>query len=126
MEKQKKLSNLKFGTRPRETYHFNPPIQIKGDWMVGIMSLEENNSFFNINHTNNKFELYTDNFDEFSFEDSKDELEEILNNSDITPQHLQHEVKGPRIIIAYKKLRLEKSSTDGYVILFLGYARSPF
>ena len=26
--------------KPRETFHFNPPIQIKGDWMVGLTSVE--------------------------------------------------------------------------------------
>ena len=70
-------------------------------------------------------ELYTDNFDEFSFEESKDELEEILSISDMTPQHLQHEKIGPRIFEAYKKLGLGKLSTDGYVILLMGYAKSP-
>ena len=33
---------------------------------------------------NNIFELYTDSFDEFSSEEMKDELEEILILSDIT------------------------------------------
>ena len=33
---------------------------------------------------------------------------------------------GPRIIKAYKKLESDKSSTDGYLILLLGHARSPF
>ena len=65
-------------TKPRETFHFNPPIQIKRDWMIGLTDLEVYNSIFNINTTNNKFELYTDNFDDFSFEKIKDELEEIL------------------------------------------------
>ena len=32
----------------------------------------------------------------------------------------------PRIIGAYNKLRLEKSSTDDYIMLLMGYARSPF
>ena len=56
----------------------------------------------------------------------KDELEEILNISDITPNHLQHEKIGPGIIQAYKKLGSEKSSTDGYIIKLMGYGRSPF
>ena len=34
--------------------------------------------------------------------------------------------KGPRIIKPYEKLRLEKSSTDGYLLLLMGYTRSPF
>ena len=58
----------------------------------------------------------------------KDELEEIHDISDITPSDLQHETIGPRNIHAYKKLRSEKSSTDGYVIILLDlqYARSPY
>ena len=60
-----------------------------------------------------------------SFETFKDEAEEILNASDIIPSPLQHETNRPPIIEAYKKLRLEKSSTDGYIILLMGYARSP-
>ena len=34
--------------------------------------------------------------------------------------------KAPRIIEAYKNLRSEKSSTDGYIKILIGYARSPF
>ena len=26
--------------KPRETFHFNPPIQFKGDWMIGLTDLE--------------------------------------------------------------------------------------
>ena len=80
-------------TKPRETFYFNPPIQVEGSWMIGLLSLEVYNSIFNINTTNIKFELYTDNFDEFSIEELKDELEEIHNISDIAPYHLQREKK---------------------------------
>ena len=45
-----------------------------------------------MNHTNNKFELYTHTFDEFSFEKLKDEFEEILDISNITDGHLQEEI----------------------------------
>ena len=92
--------------------------------MVGLISLEVYNSIFNITK-NNEFELYTDNFGEFFFSELKGGLDEILNISDITPYHLQHEILGPRIIEAYRKIKLEKSSTDGYIILLMGYARSP-
>ena len=34
--------------KPRETFHFKPPIQIKGDWMIGLTDLEVYNSIFNI------------------------------------------------------------------------------
>ena len=112
--------------KPRETFLFNPPIQIKGDWMIGLIDLEVYNSIFNITKENNKFELYTDTFDEFSFTELKDELEEFLDIPSITDEHLHHETIAPRIIEAYKKLRLQKSSTDGYIILLMYYARSPF
>ena len=38
-------------TKPRETFYFNLPIQIKGDWMIGLLGLEDYSSFFNINTT---------------------------------------------------------------------------
>ena len=25
--------------KPRETFHFNPPIKIRGDWMLGLTTL---------------------------------------------------------------------------------------
>ena len=83
--------------KPRETFHFKPPIQIKGNWMVGLTNLQVHN-FFNINHTNNKFELFTDTFDEFSFDELKDEVDEILNIPIITDCHLEDETIGPRLI----------------------------
>ena len=70
--------------KPRETFHFNPPIHIKGDWMLGLTDLEVYNSIFKITKEINNFELYKDTFDEFSFEELKEELEEILNIPNIT------------------------------------------
>ena len=35
-------------TKSRETFHFNPPIQVKEDWMLGLVDLEVYNSIFNI------------------------------------------------------------------------------
>ena len=43
--------------KPRETFHFKPPIQVKGDWMIGLVDLEVYNSIYNITEENNKFEL---------------------------------------------------------------------
>ena len=111
--------------KPRETFRFNPHIQIEQDWLVGLLSLEVFNSIFNIKTTNNKLELYTDKFDELSFTELKDELEEIPSISDITPYHLQHEKTGPPIFETYRKLRLEESSTDGKFIIFMSYLWSP-
>ena len=112
--------------KSREIFHFSPPIQTKGNWMLGLIDLEVYNSIFNITEENNKFELYTDTFDEFSFAELKDELEEILNIPEITDDHLEDETLAPRIIETYRKLRLDKSSHDGYIILLTGYANSSF
>ena len=43
--------------KPRETFNFNPPIQIKEDYMIGLINLEVYNSIFNITEEN-KFELH--------------------------------------------------------------------
>ncbi len=51
---------------------------------------------------------------------------ETLRISDITAKLLQHQKIRPRIIEAYRIIRLEKSSTDAYIIILMGYARSPF
>ena len=90
--------------KPRKTFHFNPPIEMKGDWMFGLSSLEIYNSIFNKNTINSIFEIYLDKFDEFSIEESKDELEKILSISDITAYHLQQETLGPRITQACRKV----------------------
>ena len=46
--------------KPRETFPFNPPIPIKGDWMLGLTDLEVYKSIFNITKETKKFKLYTD------------------------------------------------------------------
>ena len=110
----------------RETFSFKPPFSIERSWMIGLASWELYNSVFDINKTNNKFELYTDTFDVFSFEELKDEVEEILNFSHIKDGHLQDETIGPRIISTYKRLETEKRMADGFIILLMDYARSRF
>ena len=76
-------------SKPREKFHFNPPIQIKGDWMLGFISLEVYNSTFNIAEKTNQFELYTDPFDsDFPFIELKDKVAEVLGLSDITIENL--------------------------------------
>ena len=87
--------------KPREFIHFTPPTHVIGDWMLGLTDLKVYNSVFNITKENNKFELYTDTFDEFSFEQSKDELEEILKIPNSTDNHLADEITGPRVTQAY-------------------------
>ena len=84
-------------TEPRKTFHFTPPIQTKGDKMLGLIDLEVYNSIFNITKENNKFELYTDTFYEFSYSELEDEVEEILGIPNITDDHLEDDTLGPQI-----------------------------
>ena len=44
--------------KPRKTFHFNPTIQIIGDWMIGLTDLEVYSSIFTILEENNNFKLY--------------------------------------------------------------------
>ena len=112
--------------KPRETFHFKPPIHVKGDWMIGLTDLEVYNSIFNKTEKNNKLEIFRDTSTKFGFLELGDELEEILNISHLSQQHLQDEIIGPRIIDEYYKLSHEKQNSDGYMILLLGYSRSLF
>ena len=94
--------------------------------MIGLTDLEVYNSIFNITEENNKFDIYRDMSDKFGFLELKDEIEEILDKSHITDDHLNDEILGPRIIAEFIKLSTEKENTDGYMMILLAYAKSPF
>ena len=113
-------------SKPREIFQFTRSLEIKEDWMLGLVDLEVYNSIFNITEQNNKFEIYRDMSEKFGFLKLKDEIEETLNSSNITNEHLNDEILGPRIINEFIKLSNEKKNKDGYMILLLGYARSLF
>ena len=100
-------------TKPKKTLHFKPPISIEGSWMIGSTSLEVYNSIFNIPERNNKFEIYSDTSTKFGFLELKEELQEILNIPHTTPEHLQDDEIGPRIIDEFLKLSHEKKNGDG-------------
>ena len=113
--------------KPRETFYFNPPIQIEGDWMIGLTRLNVYNSIKNITEKSKKFEQYTDSFDnDISFTELKDKVAEVLGLSDISTEHLEHEIYGPKIIKTYRKISTEKSQTDGYYIFLINYMHSSF
>ena len=112
--------------KPRETFRFKSPIQVKGDWMLGLVNLEVYNSIFNITEKNNKVEIYRDISNKFGLLELKNRLEEILNIPHITTEHLDDEILGPRIIDEYIKLTIEEKNRDGYMILLLGYSASSF
>ena len=64
--------------KSREIFLFKPPIPIESSYVIGLTSLEVYNSIFNINTKNNKFELYTDTFDEFHLRNQKKNLKKAL------------------------------------------------
>ena len=112
-------------TKPTETFHFKPSIQVKENWMLGLVNLEVYKSTLNITE-NNKFETYRDTPTKFQFLYLKDELEEILNIPHITREHLLDDETASRIIDEYHKLSHEKKNSDGYTISLLNYSRSQF
>ena len=69
-------------TKPGETFHFNPPIQVKEDWMFGLIDLEVYNSIFNITEQNTKFKLYKfpdEKAGGISYTKVRDEIEKDLD-----------------------------------------------
>ena len=102
-------------TKPRETFHFNPPIQVKEDWMLGMIGLEVYNSIFNITEENNKFQLYKfpdEKAGGVTYEKVRDEIERDLDISDITATDLQDDIIGPIIIKEYRE-QVTKRMNDG-------------
>ena len=93
-------------TKPKETFHFKPPISIEGSWMIGSTDLEVYNSIFNVTEEINKFELYKlieAKIGGISYIKVRDEIERDLDISDITDADLQDDLIGPIIIEEYKK-----------------------
>ena len=93
-------------TKTRETFHFNPQIQVEEDWLLGLVDLEMYNSTFNITEENNEFELYKflgEKIGSISYEKVEDELERGLVISDITAADLQNEIIAPIILKEYRE-----------------------
>ena len=79
-------------TKSRETFHFDPVVEVKEDWMIGLINLEVYNSSFIITEENNKCEPQTYLFDnEFSFTKLKDKGAKMLGISDISIEDLEPE-----------------------------------
>ena len=91
--------------KPREIFHFKPPIPIEGSWMIGLTDLEVYNSIFNITEQNNNFELYkfpAEKSGGVTYEKVRAEIEKDLDIEDITAEDLQDDLKGPINIEEYK------------------------
>ena len=99
----------------RETFHFKPPIQVKGDWMIGLTDLGVYSSIFNITKENNKFKLYKSPDEKvggISYTKVRGEIEKDLGVTDITATDLQDDIIG-QIIIKEDKGQVSKRMEDG-------------
>ena len=114
--------------KPRETFHFKPPIQIKGDWMIGLTDLEVYNSIHNITPENNKFDVYKFPVEKFgvAYEKLRDEIVKDLDISDITDADLQDDIIAPIIIEKYKELVSKRMNDEQYMSILLSYSGSVF
>ena len=114
--------------KPSETFHFKPPIQIKGDWMIGLTDLEVYNSIFNITEENNKFELskFPDEKAVWTYEEVRAEIEKDLDIEDITAEDLQDEITGPIIIKEYNERVTKRMYDEQYMNILAFYNRSVF
>ena len=93
-------------TKPKETFHFNPPIPIRNTWMLRLTSLEVYNSLFNITEENNKFELCkypNSRSGGVSYEKVRDEIERDLNVSNIATTDIQDDIRGPSVFGEYRE-----------------------
>ena len=93
-------------TKPRETFHFNPPIEVKEDWMIGLPDLEVYNSVFNLTEEINELQLYKfpdEKAGGVSYEILRDEIEKHLDISETTDTDFQDDIIGPIIIEEYKE-----------------------
>ena len=115
--------------KSKQTFHFKPPIQVKGDWMIGLTKLEVYNSIFNITEENDKFQLYKfpdEKSGGISYSKVEDEIERLLDISDITDIDLQDDIIAPTIIEEYKKQVTKRMEDGGYMNILARYTNSVF
>ena len=115
--------------KPRETFHFRPPIMVKGDWMIGLTDLEVYNSIFNITDENNNFKLYKFSDEKsggVTYEKVRDEIEKDLEIEDITDTDLQDDIIGPIIIEEYKEQVTKRMNDEQYMNILSIYTGSVF
>ena len=127
---RKAEETLEFKTKePREKFHFKPPIQVKGDWMIGLTDLEVYNSIFNITEENNKFQLYKFPDEKavgVTYEKVRDEIEKDLDIEDITAEDLQDDIIGPIIIEEYNEQVTKRMNDEQYMNILAIYTSSVF
>ena len=116
-------------TKSRETFHFNSPIQVKEDWMLGLVDLEVYNSIFNITEKNNKFDLYKfpdEKVGGVTYEKVRAEIEKDLDIEDITAEDSQDDIIGPIIIEEYEEQVTRRMNDEQYMKTLAFYTGSVF
>ena len=116
-------------SKPKETFHFKPPISIEGSSMIGVTDLEVYNSFFNITEENNKFKLYKFPHEKsggITYEKVRDEIERDLDISNITAADLQDDLIPPIIIEKNNEQVTKRTKDVGYMNIVAGYVSSVF
>ena len=115
--------------KPRQTFHFKPSIQIKEDWVLGLVDLEVYNSIFNKTEESNKFELYKfpdEKVGGVTYEKVRDEIEKDLDIEDITAQDLQDDLIGPIIVEEYEEQVTRRMNDEQYMKILAFYTGSVF
>ena len=115
--------------KPGEEFHFKPPIQIQGDWMIGLTDFEVYNSIHNITDENNKFELYkfpAEKAGGVTYEKVRDEIEKDIDISDITASDLQDDIIAPIIFEEYKEQVTKRMIDEQYMNYLAIYISSVF
>ena len=115
--------------KSRESFHFKPPIQVKGDWMIGLTDREVYNSIFNITEENNKFKLYKfpdEKAGGVTYEKVRDEIEKDLGIKDLTATDLEDDIIAPIIIEEYKEQVTKRMNDEQYMNFLAIYTSSVF
>ena len=127
---RKPEETLEFKTnKSRESFHFKPPIQIKGDWMIGLTDLEVYNSIFKITEEKNKFKLYKfpdEKAGGVTYEKVRDEIEKDLGIKDITATDLEDDIIAPIITEEYKEQVTKRMNDEQYMNTLAIYTSSAF
>ena len=115
--------------KPRESFHFNPPVEVKENWMFGLVDLEVYNTLFIVTENNNELQIY--NFpdgtaDGVSYEKVRDEIEKDLDFSDITAIDLQDNIIAPNTIVKYREQVTKRMKDVGYMKIVAGYVSCVF
>ena len=114
--------------KSRKSFHFKPPNQVKGYWMIGLTDLEVYNSIFNIEE-NNKFKLYKfpdEKAGGVTYEKGRDEIEKDLGIKDITATDLEDDIIAPIIIEEYKEQVTKRMNDEQYMTMLAIYTSSVF